>query len=90
MSCDIILVTSESFYDESLNLNKAYFPKMLKHKTLHQPHGLFMLQYFDLKQLLSDTGDVTEQTGFLTGSDSVTIHDYSNYSVQFRFALCDF
>ena len=37
---------------------------MLKHKTLHYPHGLFMPQYFDFKQLLSDTGDVTERTGF--------------------------
>ena len=24
---------------------------------------------------------------FLTGSGSVKVHDYSNYSVQFRFAL---
>ena len=30
-----------------------------------------MPQYFDFKQLLSDTGDVTERTGFSTGSDLV-------------------
>ena len=27
---------------------------------------------------------------FSTGSGSVKVHDYSNCSVQFRFALCDF
>ena len=36
----------------------------------------------------SDACDLTERAAFLIGS--VKIRKYSNYLVQFRFALCDF
>ena len=37
----------------------------------------------------SDACDLTERAAF-SGSGSVKVRKYSNYSVQFRFALCDF
>ena len=38
----------------------------------------------------SDACDLTERAAFIIGSGSVKVRMYSNYSVQFRFALCDF
>ena len=38
----------------------------------------------------SDACDLTEQAAFSIGSGSVKVLKYLNYSVQFRFALCDF
>ena len=38
----------------------------------------------------SDSCDLTERATFSIGSGSVKVRKYSNYSVQFRFALCDF
>ena len=38
----------------------------------------------------SDACDRTERAAFSIGSDSVKLRKYSNYSVQFRFALRDF
>ena len=38
----------------------------------------------------SDACDLTERAAFSIGSGSVKVRKYSNYSVQFRFALCDF
>ena len=38
----------------------------------------------------TDACDLTERAAFLIGSGSVEVRKYSNYSVQFRFALCDF
>ena len=37
----------------------------------------------------SDACDLTKRAGFSIGSGSVKVRKYSNYSVQFRFALCD-
>ena len=37
-----------------------------------------------------DACDLTERAAFSIGSGSVKVRKYSNYSVQFRFALCDF
>ena len=41
-------------------------------------------------RLQSDTCDLTERAAFSIGSGSVKVRKYSNYSVQFRFAPCDF
>ena len=38
----------------------------------------------------SDACDLTERADFSIGSGLVKDRKYSNYSVQFRFALCDF
>ena len=38
----------------------------------------------------SDACDLTERAAFSIGSGLVKVRKYSNYSVQFRFALCDF
>ena len=38
----------------------------------------------------SDASDLTERAAFSIGSGSVKVRKCSNYSVQFRFALCDF
>ena len=38
----------------------------------------------------SDACDLSERAAFSIGSGSVKVRKYSNYSVQFRFALCDF
>ena len=38
----------------------------------------------------SDWCDLTERAAFSIGSGSVKVRKYSNYLVQFRFALCDF
>ena len=38
----------------------------------------------------SDACDLTERAAFSIGSGSVKVRKYSNYSVQFRFVLCDF
>ena len=38
----------------------------------------------------SDACDLTERATFSIGSGSVKVRNYSHYSVQFRFALCDF
>ena len=40
--------------------------------------------------LQSDACDLTERTAFSIGSGSVKVRKYSYYSVQFRFALCNF
>ena len=34
--------------------------------------------------------DFTERTAFSIGSGTVKVRKHSHYSVQFRFALCDF
>ena len=38
----------------------------------------------------SDACDLKERTAFSIGSGSIKVRKYSNYSVRFRFALCDF
>ena len=38
----------------------------------------------------NDACDLTERAAFAIGSGSVKVRKYSNYSVHFRFALCDF
>ena len=38
----------------------------------------------------SDACDLTERAAFSIGSGSVKVRKYTNCSVQFRFALCDF
>ena len=38
----------------------------------------------------SDACDLMERAAFSIGSGLVKVRYYSNYSVQFRFALCDF
>ena len=43
-----------------------------------------------ISRLQSDACDLTERAAFSTGSGSVKVRKYSNYSVQFRFALRDF
>ena len=41
-------------------------------------------------QLQSDASDDTERAAFSIGSGSAEVRKYSHYSVQLRFALCDF
>ena len=41
-------------------------------------------------QLQGDASDFTERTASSIGSGSVKVRKYLHYSVQFRFALCDF
>ena len=41
-------------------------------------------------RLPSDTCDVTERTAFFKQFEFGEVHNYSNYLVQFQFALCDF
>ena len=43
-----------------------------------------------MSRLQRDACDLTEQAAFSIGSGSVKVRRYSNYSIQFRFALCDF
>ena len=38
----------------------------------------------------SDACDLKERTAFSIGSGSIKVRKYSNYSVRFRFVLCDF
>ena len=38
----------------------------------------------------SDGCDLTERAAFIIGSSSIEVRKYSHYSVQFRFAFCDF
>ena len=40
--------------------------------------------------LQNDAIDFSERAAFSIGSNSVKVHKYSHYSVQFRFALSDF
>ena len=51
-----------------------------------------MTSILNSNQLQSDTGDFTEQAAILIGSGCLRFatRKYSHYSVQFRFALCDF
>ena len=44
----------------------------------------------NISRLQSDAYDLTERVAFSIGSGSLKVRKYSNYSVQFRFALCDF
>ena len=49
------------------------------------------VQYFlNISRLQSDACDLTERAAFSIGLCSVKVCKYSNYSVQFRFVLCDF
>ena len=43
-----------------------------------------------ISSLQSDASDLTERAAFSIDSGSVKVCKYSNYLVQFRFALCDF
>ena len=49
-----------------------------------------MIIILNSNQLQSDASDFTEQAAFSIGSGLVKVRKYSHYSVQFRFALCDF
>ena len=44
----------------------------------------------NISRLQSNASDLTECAAFSIGSGSFKVLKYSNYSVQFRFALCDF
>ena len=43
-----------------------------------------------ISRLQSDACDLTKRTAFSIASGSVKVRKYSNYSVEFRFAFCDF
>ena len=49
-----------------------------------------MIIILNSNQLQSDASDFTKQAAFPIGSGSVKVRKYSDYSVQFRSALCDF
>ena len=49
-----------------------------------------MIIILNSNELQSNASDLTERAAFSIGSGSVKVRKYSPYSVQFRFALCDF
>ena len=72
--------------------SNATGPGILNVKDFFTTHRLLaeVTIILNSNQLQSNVSDFTERAAFSISSGSVKVCKYSHYSIQFRFALCDF